>query len=47
MNKTKFRLKLVAVALLVASPIVAVVIIAQRPHAVGIGDTTELRVSHK
>lgn len=32
MNKTAFRLKVLGVALLVASPIIAVVLVAQRPH---------------
>lgn len=32
MNKTAFRLKVIGVALLVASPIATVVLVAQRPH---------------
>lgn len=33
MDKTNFRLKVAGVALLLASSIVTVVIVAQRPHA--------------
>lgn len=47
MDKTKFRLKVIAVALLVASPIVTVVIAGQRSHAAAGGDTTELHVSNR
>lgn len=57
MDKNKFRLKVLAVALLVASPIMAVVVIAQRPDSpahshTALGHTeheqsSDVRLSHK
>jgi hypothetical protein len=48
MDKTKFRLKVAGVALLLASSIAIVLVVARRPQmAAAQRDVTELRVSHK